>query len=242
MPLKQIISSTVHPTRRLKEGTWHFARTKGKAGRLFHKFKGLLYEFWDGEALLVDGSNRMSGNIRLERPVWDDLQVALTSVKLAGVSDPTWQAYKGGYVLKFAKNADNILYFITQLPHDYKQGANIEFHLHLAYPDSGAGSTVWNFTHSWANLGSDFPAATTVSKVEIVSPEDTDTHQAEATAEIASSISGTGKKFSSVLICSLQREGTDATVPDDYDNVVYLVALDFHVPRDSIGSATATVK
>ncbi len=238
--MPQITSSKVHPTKRLKEGAWHFARTAGKPGRLWHKFKGLLHEFWAGEPLFVDGSNRMHGNIRFKRPVWDDLQVALTSVKLAGVSDPTWQAYKGGYVLKFAKNADNILYFITQMPHDYKQGANIEFHIHLAYPDSGSGSTIWNFTHSWANIGSDFPTETAVSRVEIVSPQDVDTHQGEGTAEIAASISGTGKKLSSVLICSLQREGTD--IPDDYDNVVYLVALDFHVPRDSIGSATQNTK
>lgn len=60
MPLKQITSSRVHPTRRsMKEGEWRFALTGGKPGRLFHKFSSILHEFWSGEPLFVDGSNRM---------------------------------------------------------------------------------------------------------------------------------------------------------------------------------------
>ena len=46
MPLKQITSSTSHPTRRsMKEGEWIFALTGGRLGRLFHKFKGRMWEW-----------------------------------------------------------------------------------------------------------------------------------------------------------------------------------------------------
>ncbi len=40
----------------MKEGEWRFsARTR----TLFHKFFGILHEFWSGEPLFADGSNKM---------------------------------------------------------------------------------------------------------------------------------------------------------------------------------------
>lgn len=56
MPTKQITSSKVHPGSQLKEGEWRFA---ARPRRLFHKFFGLLHEFWAGEPLFADGSNKM---------------------------------------------------------------------------------------------------------------------------------------------------------------------------------------
>lgn len=42
---KQITSSRIHPSSKMEEGAWHFARTGGKEGTLYHKFKGVLYQF-----------------------------------------------------------------------------------------------------------------------------------------------------------------------------------------------------
>ncbi len=236
MPEFRITSSTVHPGSKMEEGAWHFLRARGSPARLLHKFGSAIYGFWVGEPLLADGSNLMKGPFRFKLPVWDDLQVPITQVKLAGVSDPSWTAYKGGRVLSFAKNANNIVYFTALVPHSYKQGADIEFHIHTAHPDSAAGDSIWNFTHSWANAGADFPGETTVSAVVVASPSDVDKHERH---EI-SALTGTGKTIASMLICSLQREGTH--LDDDYDDDVHLVELDFHIPRDSIGSATEDAK
>ena len=167
--------------------------------------------------------------------VWDDLQVVMGQIKLPGVSDPAWIPYKGGYVLAFSKAADNIVSFTAQIPHGYKVGSDVEFHLHLAYPDNGAGFTRWNFTHSWASIGGEFPGETTVAAVDITSPEVQDRHQL---AELAETIDGAGKGISSVLICSIQRVGT----ADNYDDVVYLVAADFHFEIDTVGSRQEIVK
>ena len=56
MPIKQITSSKVHPGTQMKEGEWRFS---SKARVLFHKFGGVLQEFWTGESLRTDGSNSM---------------------------------------------------------------------------------------------------------------------------------------------------------------------------------------
>ena len=169
--------------------------------------------------------------------VWDDLQVNISSVRVPAANAPTWTAYKGSYILAFSKAADEIIYFTAQLPHSYLEGSDIEFHLHCVFADADAGDVRWNFTHSWANIGDDFPGETTVT-TDIASPADADNHQLD---EIAATITGTGKTISSVILCSLEREGSDG-VNDDYDDDVYLVALDFHFEKDAVGSRTETGK
>lgn len=170
-------------------------------------------------------------------PAWDDLQVNISSVRIPTSGAPTWTAYKGSYVLAFSASARETIYFTAQLPHGYQEGSDIEFHLHLAYPDGNAGHSVWNFTHSWADIGDTFPAPTTVANVVIDAPGVADYHQI---AEIEDSIDGSDKNISSVLLCSLQRDGTSEQ--DDYGSDVYLVALDFHIQVDSLGSRTETEK
>jgi len=169
---------------------------------------------------------------------WDDMAIDINQVKLAGVSDPSPTAYKGGYVLAFDKNSDNIIYFNCQFKHSYAPETNIEFHIHVAYPDSNSGNSIWNFTYSWADIGSDFPSETEVLGVTLASPENQDRHTIH---EVVASISGTGKTgVSSILICSLQREGTNGS--DSYNNDIYLISADFHYQKDELGSINATSK
>ena len=162
---------------------------------------------------------------------YDNVTIDIASTKLAGVSDPTWTAYKGGYVLSFAKAADNIAYFTAQLPHSYEEGADFEFHIHIAHADAEASvNSRWNLTYSMAAIDSDFPAETTASAT-VASPNDADKHEV---AEIAGTIDGTNAGISTCLICSIQREGTH--VDDDYDDDIYLVSMGFRITKDSPGS------
>ena len=173
--------------------------------------------------------------------VWEDQQVGLGGSKFAGASDPTWTAYKGGRVLAFDKAQDNIIYFTAQLYHSYKIDSDIEFHIHTAHADGGAGDSIWNFTYSWADKNADFPNITgaNTQTITVVSPEDADKHQYDDFGAIEAN-SGAGQYPSSVILCSLQREGTH--LDDDYDDDIYLVALDFHIEMDTVGSRTETTK
>jgi len=169
---------------------------------------------------------------------WDDMQIQLGAIKLPGTSDPAWEPYKGGYVLAFAHNADNIVNFTCQLTHKRVTGADMDFHLHVAYPDGNAGNSRWHLTHSWADIGSDFPAETTISDT-FASPENQDNHTYH---EFSTLLTGSGiVGVSSMLICSLQREGTDA-VNDTYGNSIYLISADFHIKVDEIGSQSELSK
>lgn len=181
-------------------------------------------------------ANQWVGFIWLTDQCWDDLSIAMAQVRAPASLSPTWTPYKSSQVPAFSATQVNVLYFSAQLPHSYKEGSNIEFHIHVAYPDAAAGNSVWYFTYSWANMGDAFPvpssATVTKSSIGIV-----DGHQL---IELVANIDGTGKEISSVLLCSIQRTGTHGD--DNYGNVIYLVSGDFHYQVDTLGSRTITAK
>lgn len=180
-----------------------------------------------------DGTLEFNG----EATVWDDLQINISSARLPPSGAPSWVSFKGSKVLAFDPAQDNIIYFTAQISHSYAEGEDIEFHVHLSYPDANTGNSIWNFTYSWANMGTAYPTETTVSAVSIASPAIASQHQY---AEIIDPISGTGKQLSSMLLCSLEREGTHAS--DTYASDVYLLAADFHYPKNTVGSRTELSK
>ncbi len=180
----------------------------------------------------TDGTLKFIG----DGTVWDDQQIIIGGVKFAGASDPSWTPYKGGRILAFNKAQDNIIYFTAQLSHKYKLSSNLEFHIHTVHKDGDAGNSIWNLTHSWADVDEDFSAQSTVSKT-IASPSDADRHELHSFSE---TITGAGTGVISILLCSLQREGTHED--DTYDDDIYLVALDFHIEMNTIGSRIIDTK
>jgi len=170
-----------------------------------------------------------------ETKVWDDVIVGLGDAVFKGVSDPVWTSFRGGQVLAFAKNQDNTIYFSAQIPHKYAVGEDIEFHLHCIYPDANAGDVKWNLTYSWASMGVKFDTETSVSKY-IAASTKADTHTYIDIVDISGTdYQGNKQGISSILICCLQREGTDGG--DDYNNDVYLInSVDFHIPINTLGS------
>lgn len=178
----------------------------------------------------------INGTFELNPPVYDDLQINVSTARSPASLAPTWTPYKGSQVPAFSDSQVNVIYFTAQLPHGYKEGSNLEFHIHVAYPDNTWGKSRWYMTYSWANIGDTFPVALSADKIQ-TSMNTTDYHQL---ISLTSTINGTGKEISSILLCSIQRTGT--ALEDDYGNVIYLVGADFHYQKDTLGSKTEHAK
>jgi len=181
----------------------------------------------------LDGSGALASP--LVTLAWDDVVVPLLNIKAPASNPPTYTTYFGSEVPSYSASATNGLDFQVQLPHSYKQGTDIKFHLHTAFPNTGTGNVRWQLTYSWANVDSVFPAVTTVLAT-VAAPGVADRHAIEPIATIA----GTGKNISSVLICSISRIGGDAL--DTYGSAVYALSADFHFQKDTVGSSTETAK
>lgn len=183
----------------------------------------------------------LSNSIDVIKVTFDDLRTLVSSVRLPGSSAPTPTAYRGSEVLAFPNNVNTKANFLLQLPHGYKEGEDIEIHLHYALPTAGAGggaeNVQWDLTQSWANINEAIPVETGESPAIInVQALSANTHYV---GELVSAIDGTGKKISSFLLCSITR---NVSVADNYSDDVYLLGIDAHVPINSLGSREEFVK
>lgn len=163
--------------------------------------------------------------------VWDDLRVSVDNVRVGASRVPTPTAYKGGLVLAFSKQAqavnEEIAYFSIQFPHERKSGSTVYPHIHWTTPNSNAGVVRWKLTYSWANIGATFPAETPDTGEEANAGQDV--HNLTA----FNSITGTGKTSSSMMICSISRNSSNAA--DTYGSSAYLLEIDFHYEIDKMG-------
>jgi len=174
----------------------------------------------------------------LYTPAWDDFIVQVAASRLPASAAPSVVSYLGTEVLSFSKSATKTMPFNVQIPHAYKEGSAIEFHCHVVYPNAGTGNSRWQCTYNWANINAEFAASSTTSTaVTIASPNTARRHQL---IELVASITGTGKTLSSILLCSLSRIGGDGA--DDYDDIIYLIGVDFHLQKDALGSRQEAIK
>ena len=122
-----------------------------------------------------------------------------------------------------------------QMPHKYAHGEDFEFHVHLAYPEASTGKTAWDMTLAGAAIGSTFGNLVTVSALQVTAPNELDHHQLAEIAEITGYDAGVASGVSKMFLGSLKRIAANTTA-DTFGTAVYLVAADFHVPIDMLGS------
>lgn len=211
------------------------ATTWQQLNTVFGDFDGGNYSEFESDGTLVFNG---------DATVYDDLRFPAQSVKLDSTNPPTSTAYKGGSVLAFASNPSQKIYFNAQLPHGWKMG-DLNFHVHIVLPTAGAGggteNVKFNLTYSWAYIGYDFPAETTITATRDVQNDGAGKHiLMNIGTLLESNAAGTQSEgVSSMLICSLTR---DVSVASDYAQPVYLVEADFHYEIDTVGSRSITSK
>lgn len=203
----------------------------------------------------VDGGNyaeiQTNGEIRLygEATQWDDLRVPVLSTKLGGSKEPTFSkvfdngaASQGVFTYLFDDTIEQELYFMVQLPHNWKQGSNIEAHVHWFPTVNGAAGqdVCWGLEYTWANIGGVF-GNTTIIHGDTNHLAETLVANKQYLTELGN-INSTGKTFSSMIICRVFRDATGALGTDDYPNDAALLEIDFHYQIDSLGSDEEYVK
>jgi len=175
--------------------------------------------------------------IELQTVVYDDLRIVPGATTFAGGSDPTlqsWQPAATGATYKVWKfnNGDEI-FFTCQVPHSYKEGANIKVHAHWTPgnrgTEEGTATVGWAIDYSWANIESVVPSSSTADLTDACQSTD-DEHLMTPEVEI----DGTGKGISSMISCRFYRNG--GTWSGTLANAPALLEVDFHFPIDTMGS------
>lgn len=183
-----------------------------------------------------------------ETSFWDDIRVPVTSTKVGGASDPDFTVFKtngagsqGVFIYWFSNILEEELYFTLQFPHGWKEGTDIEPHVHWTPSTNGTGTVSWGMEFTWANIGASFPNTSliygniTYNKVEgnLVAGD-------HYLTELPT-ITGTSKTISSMLVGRIFRDATEAGLPDSYNQDAGLLEIDFHIQKDALGTVTEYV-
>lgn len=192
---------------------------------------------------LVNFSN--GGHITLggNATYWEDVQPYAQDIAM-GATSPSLAAYQstGFRWYKFTNNpaGDEEMQFSFQLPHKYKEGTNVHFHIHVIPSQNGTGGnnkTVWKISYQWINTDSKWSQTTNTeqSKIFTVGTNDADRHLLWEFTEL----NGTGKTKSSDLSISVKRL-TQSNSTDDYTGDIWLKFTDIHIEADKMGSDDET--
>lgn len=185
-------------------------------------------------------------NIYFNQTTWDDIRIIPGAFDYAGVADPTLVNYQPGgtgrsYKLYEFANSD-IAYATVQIPHSYKEGTDLDCHIHWTPGSNGtteSGNTVaWKVDVSWVNVDGTFPATTTLDCTDTCDGTNDKSQRAVASALL----SGTGKKISSQLLIAIYRDTGDTWTGNTTGNLPLLIELDFHFQISTIGSRQETIK
>lgn len=180
--------------------------------------------------------------VNCETPVlgnrWDDLNVAPFSASLGpSVRPPAIVKFKdngaastGVYLYAFDEKKEEELFFSVQLPHSYKEGSEIRPHVHFTTPTQTATTITWGLEYNWHDVNS------VIGNTSIISNPTACPVAFTHTIGSLGTISGVGKKISSILVCRLFR------ATGGYAGNALLLSVDFHIQKDTVGSASETSK
>jgi len=170
---------------------------------------------------------------------WDDMRVPVSALAPGATpADPIIYGPSGNVRIRgFDGNVIvESMDFTAQLPHSYKQGTDIEAHVHWCPTTNNAGNVIWRLDYYWLNINGTIPVLSQINSGVVAAGGTAWKH---LLAEFHPHISGTGMLISSMLVCRIWRDpsGSD-TYPDDAG----LLEVDFHFQLDSMGSRQETTK
>ena len=175
-------------------------------------------------------------HVHYMRVGYDDVVVPILLVKSGGSSDPTLETIGSGTsnvkLYRFATGNEVQVSF--ELPHSYKEGTDIECHLHYMGSGSTGGTVVWQLdTQAVAMTG-----VWTFSGTGELSFTGSGTLNTGGKAQYISfgSITGTSLGIGSQIGGRLSRQGGTTTT------AVYAITIGFHYQMDTFGSLTTTSK
>lgn len=169
-------------------------------------------------------------------PNWNDLRVSATVTAKGGIRDPDFVKFAdngagstGVYTYAFASNIEEELFFITQMPHSWAIGTDVDVHVHWGASSAAVGDVVWGIELTTSGIGGSMATTT----IYTATGATTGTAKTNEYTDIVN-LNTAGWELSQLLVGRIFREA--GNVADTYNADAYLFELDFHFQQDSSGS------
>lgn len=164
---------------------------------------------------------------------WDDEKVSLFRAKRLGNSDPTDEKLTdngagsvGIYASAFSHTQSQEVFFDVQMPHGYKAGSDVNFHIHWAPTTTGAGDVIWGLEYTIVNR-LDPVGLSAIVEVSVAAPG--------AVVELSSNVAtipGATLVESSLICCRFFRK----TAGNTYAAKAFALSADFHIRKNKPGT------
>jgi hypothetical protein len=169
----------------------------------------------------------------LSSPVYDDIIIQAFNLR-GGISPPTYDTFAGNvYGAKFINGQSDIVYGSFEIPHTYKEGTDLELHLHWSPNSTNTGNCVWTMYYTWAAMGGTFSSEVTKTFTQAGSGV-INKHQYVSANSV---MSGVGVGIGTIVAFALTRPTGDAFTGD-----AFLHSIGVHYQIDSLGSRQMAVK
>ena len=209
----------------------------------YFDFDDDILAYYDGTAGHIKTSKNNPSDLNIDcgtdktlvlgESVWDDIIISPSNLR-GGVSVPNFSAFQNGvYQLLFINTQSDEVYGSFEIPHDYKEGTDLQPHIHWSPNSTNTGNCVWDFEYTIADPMTTFPATTTTTITQAGSGT-INQHQLANTAAV---ISGSGIKVGAICVFRLARPTGDAFTGD-----AFLHSVGVHYQIDTIGSRQITTK
>lgn len=183
----------------------------------------------------ADGTLKYNGTATVYR----DINLSGGSLTPAGAAAPDQINFIDANLQAYAFDGGVLterLYGSLEMQHDYKEGSDIEIHVHWTPTDTTGGNVVWQIYYSWANVGDTYATPTLIA----ASPTAAGTVAWANKYTSVGVISGAGKTINSQLSFQIFRD--PANVGDTYTGDAALVQFGVHYQCDTTGSRTNMAK
>jgi hypothetical protein len=200
---------------------------------------GIRSETKSGKPLTLTSTSPTGGLIlNSGAKVWNDIAIGEMKFPASGATIPTFttgfaeSALLGAYYFQ-GTTANDICFFDLQISHDVSPSDSVRIHWHGS-PTTTPTTTdtiVLQFNYTYAEIGSTFPAVTSVI-VKI--PLTGRSQWGHYTDNVYASATGTGLGLSGVYNCSIVRLQDNAS--DTYTGNYAMISIDCHAKINSLGS------
>ena len=221
---------------------------------LCHKQTGAAIGSGKGDIEISTVANQ---TLVLVQSVWDDLRIPLDFGTFGASNPPGLSQFMdngAGSVGVFAwafgdavAGNEEQLWFVAQLPHTYKEGTDIKAHIHWSPAVSGGVDEYvkWGLEYTWQNVDGTFGNTTIItsdatSGATATTSGDTTLLADKHYVTALGTITGTSKTVSSMLVCRIFRNSSDAS--DDLAQDAFGLEVDFHHEIDTMGSRQEFIK
>lgn len=164
----------------------------------------------------------------LASPVYEDIIIQGSNLRVSGTTPPTFDVFQDSiYGVKFTNAQTDIVYGSFEIPHSYKEGTDLEVHLHWSPSSTNTGDCVWSLKYSIAGMGGTFGGEATKTFTQAGSGV-VNKHQYVSGNTV---IAGAGVTIGSIIAFALSRPTGDSFTGD-----AFLHSIGIHYQQDTLGS------